>query len=127
MRSREKTLKIIDESTVQAGRFFRMYANDEERRKCLDAFTECPRIVEWMKTETKGHLIFTIWEYIINGYCLIGLPLCNTCVSMILPCIVFKMFCNDTFEEEFTIGLLSVLIWDILKLKLYQDLISNQL
>ena len=54
--SGDQTLGIINQSAVEAGRFFRLYANDEEKRKCLDAIADCPRIVHWIRTETRGHL-----------------------------------------------------------------------
>ena len=54
--SRDETLEIIDQDAVEAGRFFRIYATDEEKRKCLDAIADCPKIIHWIRSETRGHL-----------------------------------------------------------------------
>ena len=54
--SGDGTLGMIDQHAVEAGEFFRIYANDEEKRKCLDAIAECPRIIHWIRSETRGHL-----------------------------------------------------------------------
>ena len=59
MAAGDETLGIIDHHAVEAGRFFRIYANDEEKRKCLDAIAECPRIIHWIRNETRGYLTST--------------------------------------------------------------------
>ena len=54
--SGDETLEIIDQDAVEAGRFFRIYVTDEEKRKCLDAIADCPNIIHWIRSETRGHL-----------------------------------------------------------------------
>ena len=47
-------LEVIDQRAVQAGKFLKTYASDVRKRKCLEAFAECQKIVEWIREQTKG-------------------------------------------------------------------------
>lgn len=50
----DATLNSIDHSVVDAGRFLQEYTTDPKKKECLEAFTECQKIVKWIKKETKG-------------------------------------------------------------------------
>ena len=58
------TLSTIDRSVVDAGRFLQEYATDATKRECLEAFADCQKIVEWIRTETKG-ILLTILNFIL--------------------------------------------------------------
>ena len=54
MSAGEQTLGTIDESVMEASLFLRTYAEDKQKKECLKAFAECPKIVEWIKKIAKG-------------------------------------------------------------------------
>jgi hypothetical protein len=48
----EQALSTINQEVVEAGKFLKEYAKDIEKRQCLEAFVECQKIVEWIRSET---------------------------------------------------------------------------
>ena len=48
------TLESIDHTVVVASRFLKEYAADKRRQECLIAYTECQKIVEWIRNLGKG-------------------------------------------------------------------------
>ena len=55
------TLSSVDDSVVNAGRFLQEYATDPTKIECVIAFAECQNIVEWIRKETRGKLLFLLF------------------------------------------------------------------
>lgn len=55
---RGQTLADVSDELVKAGTFLRGFTGDQ--MKCIQMFTECQEIVQWIQSTTKGkwHLIY---------------------------------------------------------------------
>jgi hypothetical protein len=51
---KDKPLKVIDQSLINAGEFLGMVEGDRRRLDCLHTFAESLEVIEWIRTETKG-------------------------------------------------------------------------
>ena len=54
MAAKDQPLEVIDQQAFKAGTFFWLYESDEKKSKCLEAFADCQKIVEWIREQTKG-------------------------------------------------------------------------
>ena len=62
---RDKSLAFIDESFVETGYFLKGVSS--RKRKCLQVFTECQSIVNWIRNETKGEFSATGIYFLLNS------------------------------------------------------------
>lgn len=54
---KDQTLKDVDNSLVQVGEFLQKLIT-QQRIECLRQFIGCKKIVEWLREETNGQLIY---------------------------------------------------------------------
>ena len=57
---RDKPLKVIDQSLINAGDFLCKFEEDQRRLDCLRIFSDSLDVVEWIRSETKGIAIYPI-------------------------------------------------------------------
>ena len=55
---KDQTLKDVDDSLVQVGEFLQELITHQQRIECLQQFIGCKKIVEWLREETNGQLIY---------------------------------------------------------------------
>ncbi|MCG8625208.1 MAG: hypothetical protein MJE68_24825 [Proteobacteria bacterium] len=51
---KNQTLRDVDDRLIEAGRFMEDVAREPSKVQCLERFTRCKEIVEWLKRVTKG-------------------------------------------------------------------------
>jgi hypothetical protein len=51
---KDQTLKDVDDSLIEAGRFLKDVAKEPRKVQCLETFARCQDIVKWLKEVTKG-------------------------------------------------------------------------
>ena len=49
-----QTLKDVDESLIETGKFLEDVAKEPKKVDCLERFARCQDIVKWLKEVTKG-------------------------------------------------------------------------
>ena len=49
-----QTLKDVDDSLMETGKFLEDVAKESKKVKCLERFSRCQDIVKWLKEVTKG-------------------------------------------------------------------------
>ena len=62
---------------VEASKFLKAYVTDAKRRKCLEAFADCQKIVEWIRNETKGLNFSLMLMYFIDYNAINDMTHCN--------------------------------------------------
>lgn len=50
----DQTLKDVDDSLTETGRFLEDVAKDSRKSDCLQSFARCQEIVNWLKEVTNG-------------------------------------------------------------------------
>ena len=76
----DQTLDSIDQSVVEASRFLQAYATDDKKRKCLEAFADCQKIVEWIRKVATGILNYIQFNSILACYrCKQSFKFCHCC------------------------------------------------
>ncbi len=55
---REKSLEYINESFIETGDFLKGIS--PKKLECLQVFTKCQSIVNWIRNETKGGLLIVL-------------------------------------------------------------------
>ena len=55
---KDQTLKDVSDKLVQVGEFLEELVKHPVRVECLRQFVECKHIVEWLREETNGQLLF---------------------------------------------------------------------
>jgi hypothetical protein len=51
---KDQTLKDVDDSLIEAGKFMEDVAEEPDKVRCLERFAKCKEIVKWLKEVTKG-------------------------------------------------------------------------
>ena len=51
---KDQTLKDVDDTLIEAGKFMEDVAREPSKVQCLERFAKCKEIVEWLKRVTKG-------------------------------------------------------------------------
>jgi hypothetical protein len=51
---KDQTLRDVDDSLIEAGRFLEDVAKEPNKMQCLETFARCQDIVKWLKGVTKG-------------------------------------------------------------------------
>ena len=51
---KDQTLKDVDDTLIEAGKFMEDVAREPSKVQCLERFAKCKEIVEWLKGVTKG-------------------------------------------------------------------------
>ena len=51
---KDQTLKEVDDSLIDAGRFMEDVTKEPSKVQCLERFARCKDIVKWLKDVTKG-------------------------------------------------------------------------
>lgn len=52
----DQPLKSIDVSLINAGKFLDEFITNTRKLRCLETFSECTDIIEWLRKETKGKM-----------------------------------------------------------------------
>ena len=51
---KDKTLKAIDATLIEAGDFLKEVEGDRRKLHCLEIFADSIEVVKWIRKETKG-------------------------------------------------------------------------
>ena len=51
---KDQTLQDVDDSLIDAGKFMKDIAEEPSKVLCLETFSRCQDIVQWLKEVTKG-------------------------------------------------------------------------
>ena len=51
---RDQTLDDVDQSLVETGKFLQEFVSDSKKLECLQIFSKCLSMVNWIRKETKG-------------------------------------------------------------------------
>ena len=65
----DQTLKDVDESLTETGKFLKDVARDHRKVDCLEMFAQCQDIVKWLQETTKGQYRLVYEKYIIESHC----------------------------------------------------------
>ena len=51
---KDQTLRDVNDSLIEAGKFMKEVAEEPSKVQCLETFAQCQDIVKWLKEITKG-------------------------------------------------------------------------
>ena len=58
MKNHWQPLSDVDEHLIETGRFLDDITKDPEKKACLETFVQSQSIVQWLKSTTKGEIVF---------------------------------------------------------------------
>lgn len=53
---KDQTLQDVNDSLIDAGKFIKDVAEEPSKVQCLETFSQCQDIVQWLKNVARGYI-----------------------------------------------------------------------